>query len=401
MSDDAGDGADTLGGTGDGAGADTVDGIAFADLDVAVAHWGINAWGGAEYLVTRLADALDCAEVHTLGSPAPDDPNPYGDVEFVDVTDSLSPRPLRKLQSRAGRVFEYALWEDVDWREFGDPDVLVTSGATTRAVITPDDTLHCNYCHSPPRWFYDLYHDRKDSLVGQLSRPLVRYLRLRDATIDPRVDCYFANSPIIARRLHKYYKRDSEVLYPPVDIDSYRDDGDDGFYLHLGRLDEEKGVPAVVAAFEDSEHRLVMAGGRGDVSEEVRSRIDRAANVDYRGFVTEEEKHDLLASCRAVVFNGRNEDFGIVPIEANASGKAVLARDDGFPGVFVGDGENGLLHDGTAAGIRDAVERFERDGIDGDPAGEVERFSTGAFVEQCRTAITQRYAAFRTRGLDG
>jgi glycosyltransferase involved in cell wall biosynthesis len=372
--------------------------IDVADLDVAVAHWGVNAWGGAEYLVTELADALDCEVVHTLGDPAPDDPNPYGDVDFVDVTESLSPRPLRKLQARAGRVFEYALWEDVDWREFGDPDVLVTSGATTRAVITPDDTLHLNYCHSPPRWFYDLYHDRKDSLTGLLARPLVRYLRLRDQTVDPRVDGYFANSPIIARRLQKFYKRDSEVLYPPVDLDTYHDDGDEGFYLHLGRLDEEKGVPAVVDAFADGDHDLVLAGGRGDVSEAVMDRIRRADTIDYRGFVPEAEKRDLLATCRAVVFNGRNEDFGIVPIEANASGKAVFARNDGFPGLFVEEGENGLLHDGTAAGIRDAVTRFEREGIAGDPRSAVERFSTDAFVEQCRTSVAERYAAVQ-RGL--
>ncbi|MFB6083656.1 MAG: glycosyltransferase, partial [Halorientalis sp.] len=345
-----------------------------ADLDVAVAHWGIDAWGGAEYLVTHLAEALDCDRVYTLGDPAPDDPNPYGDVTFVDVLPSLSPTPPRRLQSRVGRVFEYALWEDVDWREYGRPDVLVTSGATTRAVITPDDTLHLNYCHSPPRWFYDLYHDRKDSLVGQLARPLVRYLRMRDATVDPRVDGYFANSPIVARRIRKFYDRDSEVLYPPVDLSAYEDRGDEGFYLHLGRLDEEKGVPAVVEAFTGSDHRLVLAGGRGDVDEAVMDRIRRADAIDYRGFVDEAEKYDLLATCRALVFNGRDEDFGIVPIEANASGKAVLTRDEGFPALFVEDGANGYRHDGSAAAILDAVERFEREGVAGDPRDRAERF---------------------------
>src|SRR6056297_2355980 len=96
-----------------------------SDLEVAVAHWGVNAWGGAEYLVTKLAEALGCDRVYTLGEPDPDTSNPYGDVQFVDVTDTLSPGPLRKLQTRVGRVFEYALWEDVDWREFGHPDVLL------------------------------------------------------------------------------------------------------------------------------------------------------------------------------------------------------------------------------------------------------------------------------------
>jgi glycosyltransferase involved in cell wall biosynthesis len=374
-------------------------GAGLEDLSPAVAHWHVNAWGGAEYLVTNLAEALGVPRVYTLGEPSPDDPNPYGDVEFVDVLGGLSPSPVRRVQARAGRVFEYALWEDVDWREYGDPDVLVTSGSTTRAVITPDDTLHVNYCHSPPRWFYDLYHDRKGSLAGVLARPLVRHLRTRDAATDARVDGYLANSPVVARRLWKYYKRESTVLYPPVDLDAYRDAGDDGFYLHLGRLDEEKGVPAVVEAFAGTDHRLVLAGGMGDVSPDVRDRIERSPNVDYRGFVTEETKHDLLSRCRALVFNGRNEDFGIVPIEANASGKAVLTRDEGFPGVYVRDGENGYEHDGTAAGIRGAIGRFEAEGVSGDPAATAERFGSDRFESELSAAIESQWAELSAFGI--
>lgn len=368
--------------------------VALTDLDVVVAHWHVRAWGGAEYLVTRLAEALDESAVYTLGAPDPEDANPYGDVRFEDVTPSLSTPRLRRLQRRAGRVFEYAQWEDVDWREFGDPDVLVTSGATTRAVITPDDTLHVNYCHSPPRWYYDLYHDRKDSLAGTIARPMVRYLRTRDMTVDPRVDHYFANSPIIERRLWKFYKRDAEVLYPPVDLDAYytRDDGD--YYLHLGRLDTEKGVPEVVKAFAGSDYQLVLAGGMGDIPDNVRDRIRSAANIEYLGFVDEDEKYDLLADCRAVVFNGRNEDFGIVPIEANASGKPGLVRDEGFPAVFVDDGDNGLLHDGSAAGIRAAVDRLEREGIDGVPRDHVDSFSQFTFTERLDALVTGAYEAF-------
>jgi glycosyltransferase involved in cell wall biosynthesis len=365
-----------------------------ANLDVAVAHWHVDAWGGAEYLVTHLAEVLGEDTVYTIGSPAPDEPNPYGDVRFVDVLPSLSTTPLRRLQSRAGRVFEYALWEDVDWRAFGDPDVLVTSGATTRAVITPDDTLHVNYCHSPPRWFYDLYHDRKDSLTGQLARPLVRHLRTRDMAIDPRVDHYLVNSPIIKRRLWKYYKRDSEVLYPPVDLEACHIGEDEGYYLHLGRLDKEKGVPEIVDAFQGSNHRLVLAGGSGDVNDTVRDDIERASNVDYRGFVEESEKFNLLARCRALVFNGRNEDFGIVPIEANASGKPVLTRAEGFPGVFVEDGENGYLHDGTASGILAAIDRFENEGIDGDPCDQTDQFSMDTFTRTLTSSIEEAYRSF-------
>lgn len=366
--------------------------MALTDLDVAIAHWHVRSWGGAEYLVTHLGEALDQDTVYTLGDPDPESENPYGDVRFEDVTPSLSTPRLRRLQRRAGRVFEYAQWEDVDWREFGDPDVLVTSGATTRAVITPDDTLHVNYCHSPPRWYYDLYHDRKDSLAGVLARPLVRYLRTRDMTVDPRVDHYFANSPIIERRLWKFYKREAEVLYPPVDLDAYYDGDDEGYYLHLGRLDEEKGVPEVIEAFAGTDERLVLAGGMGDIPDAVRDRIERASNVDYRGFVGEHEKYDLLAGCRAVVFNGRNEDFGIVPIEANASGKPVIARDEGFPAVFVEDGVNGLVHDGSADGIREAVERLELTGIPAATRDHVDAFSLDTFTDQLGGSLREAYA---------
>ena len=359
------------------------------DLDVAVAHWHIKSWGGAEYLVSKLAEAVGAKTVFTTGDPEPDDPNPYGDVDFYDVIQDQAYAPVKRLQQRAYRVFEYALWEDVDWREYGDPDVLITSGATPRAVITPDDTLHVNYCHSPPRWFYDLYHDRKGSWVGVLARPLVRYLRMRDQTVDPRVDRYFANSPVVARRIQKYYQRNSDILYPPVDIDEYENLGDGGFYLHLGRLDEEKGVDAVVEAFVGSDHRLVLAGSEGSIGDDAMEQVRRADEIDFRGFVDENEKRRLLGRCRALVFNARNEDFGIVPVEANASGKAVLTRNEGFPGLFVSNGENGFLHDGTPEGIQEAVEQFERDGIPGDPREQVETFSTTAFHDQLESSIVR------------
>lgn len=369
----------------------------FEDLDVAVAHWYVNSWGGAEYLVTKLAEAVEVDRVYTLGKPDWDDSNPYGGVAFEDVTPSLDYSAVRRLQRRAGRVFEYAQWEDVDWRQFGDPDVLITSGATTRSVITPDDTLHVNYCHSPPRWYYDLYHDRKSSLLGAVSRPLLRYLRTRDMAVDPRVDHYIVNSPIIKRRLWKYYKRDSEVLYPPVEIDRYHNDGDHGFYLHLGRLDEEKGVPAVVGAFKGLDERLVMAGGAGDVDDSVLKRIERAENIEWRGFVDEDEKLELLSQCSAVVFNGRNEDFGIVPIEANASGKPVVSRNDGFPGIFVEERYNGVLHDGTERGIKRAVDRVHHADLSVEPEASVSRFSFERFSEMLRKGIETSYDDLQAR----
>ncbi|MFC5971139.1 glycosyltransferase [Halomarina salina] len=371
--------------------------VSLADLDVAVAHWGIDSPGGAEAVAVALADALDCDRIYTLGVPDVGTRETYPDVEFYDLLDDAALEPLRRAQARIDRVFEYALWEDVDWRAYGPPDVLVTSGATTRAVLTPDETLHLNYCHSPPRTLYDRYHDRTDGLPGVLARPLVRYLRLRDAAVDDRVDGYLANSPVIARRLWKFYDRDAEVLYPPIDVAALghldRERGDR--YLHLGRLDVEKGVPEVVAAFEELDQPLDFVGPRGDVPGDVLDRIDRAPNMRYLGFVDAAEKRRLLVESRAVVFNGVAEDFGIVPVEAVAAGAACLARDEGFPSMFVDEGI-GLRHDGTGAGVRDAVERFEADPFDADRQ-RAEEFSREAFESRLETTVTERYEAFDAR----
>lgn len=364
------------------------------NCSITLAHWHSNSWGGAEYLVTKLADVLDLDTIYTIGQPEPDSPNPYGDVRWVDATSG----PVDAIRRKAGRAGEYALWEDVDWRELGDPDILITSGSTTRAVITPDDVLHVNYCHSPPRWLYDLYHERKSSLLGTLARPAIRYFRLRDQTVDSRVDAYLANSPIIQKRLWKYYKRDSTVLYPPLDLDSYYHEPDAGFFLHLGRLDSEKGIEAIVSAFQERDARLVLAGGRGDASEGLIRKIRNSPNIEYRGFVDEEEKYELLATCRAVVFNGINEDFGIVPVEANASGKPCLVRDDGFPGLFVEDGTNGLVHDGTAVGIGRALDRLDEfDVSQTDFETLVEPFSLSVFEQRLEAILTKEYETMQSR----
>jgi glycosyltransferase involved in cell wall biosynthesis len=371
--------------------------VELADLDVAVAHWGIDSPGGAEAVAVALADALDSDRLYTLGVPDADTRETYPGTDFYDLLADSTLEPLRRAQHRVDRVFEYALWEDVDWQSYGPPDVLVTSGATTRAVITPDETLHLNYCHSPPRTLYDRYHDRTSGGAGLLARPLLRHLRTRDATVDDRVDGYLANSPVIARRLWKFYDREAEVLYPPVDVEALaaadRDRGER--YLHLGRLDVEKGVPEVVAAFEGLDRPIDFVGPRGDVADALLDRIGRAPNMRYRGFVTSEEKRRLLRGSRAVVFNGVEEDFGIVPVEAVAAGAACLARDEGFPGLFV-DGAVGLRHDGTGSGIRNAVERFEADPFDADRE-RAREFSREAFERRLAGTVTDRFEAFTER----
>lgn len=351
-------------------------------MEIRIAHWTPGSWGGGEYVATRLAEVFGQSEVLSFGSP--EGSNPYGNITFRDITSSLSYPRIRRLQQRVDRVFEYAMWEDVDWREFGNPDVLITSGSTTRAVITPESTTHVNYCHSPPRWLYDLYHDRKQSLVGTISRPLIRYLRMRDTSVDLRVDRYVANSPVVQDRIRSFWNRDSTVIYPPIDTDSYWSEASEGFYLHIGRTDIEKGVREVVSAFKNSDAELKMAGSIG--SWDPRDEISDHPNIEWLGFVSEQEKRGLLAQCEALIFNGIEEDFGIVPIEALASRKPVLVRSDGgFPSQVIDDGINGYHHDGSPAGIRNAMRRLEDEKLN---VEATDVFDISHFEEQMREVIS-------------
>lgn len=135
----------------------------------------------------------------------------------------------------------------------------------------------------------------------------------------------------------------------------------------------------------------MLIGPERNDTEAVLAAVDRHPSVEYRGFVPFAEKRDLYEWARAVVFNGVAEDFGIVPVEAVAAGASCLAREEGFPALFV-DERTGLFHDGSVAGIRAAVDRFERDPFPADHA-RAEQFARERFTEELRRHLAGRYRA--------
>ena len=125
------------------------------NLKIAIAHWKPRSWGGAEYLVTKMAEVLGIDKIYTLGKLPSE--NPYGKVDFYDITKDLDFSLLKRFQLKFDRLFEYSIWESVDWSMYGDFDIIISSGSTTRAIITPDNVMHVNYCHSPPQDGFTIY----------------------------------------------------------------------------------------------------------------------------------------------------------------------------------------------------------------------------------------------------
>jgi len=150
------------------------------------------------------------------------------------------------------------------------------------------------------------------------------------------------------------------VVYPPVDVDQYSQRERADYYLAYSRLIPEKRMGRIVRAFDGLDERLVV-GGAG----EERDRLERIApdNVEFVGYMPEDEKLRRLGEAEALLFNAENEDFGLIPVEAFASGTPVLGVDEGYTKFQIEEGDNGYTHAPDPTSIRESVERFEADGV--------------------------------------
>lgn len=306
-------------------------------MKVGVFHWAFDFFGGGEKVAMDLAEALGQKRVYTLFSER-EDPEGRG-IRAVDVSEYLPrwARILRKL-TKSKRALEYWLWEMLDVTEIGDFDIILTSGVTPRAIITQEHIMHVNFCHSVPRWLWDLWHYRWKMVKRSMKIfTFAELFRWMDVVADSRVDYYFVNSELIKRRLWKYLKRDSVILYPSIETKKYKFKEYGDFVLHMGRFDIEKQIMPVIKACEKARVRLVLTGSAGNDTKtyEYVQKHNGNGIIDFRGFVSEEEKLELLATCKAVIYNPINEDFGIIPTEALASSKPVIVNNTGYPPLLI------------------------------------------------------------------
>jgi glycosyltransferase involved in cell wall biosynthesis len=291
-------------------------------------------------------------------------------------------------------------------------DVVVSSShAVAKGVLTGPDQLHVCYCHTPLRYAWDLQHQylAQSGLGfgprGLLTRMLLHRLRTWDVVSANRVDRFVANSHFVARRIAKTYRREAEVIHPPVDVDAFTPDGErDDYYVTASRFVPYKCIDVIVEAFRAMPNRRLVVIGDGPDAARIRARA--GANVTLLGHRPFAELREHFRRARAFVFCAA-EDFGITPIEAQATGAPVIAFAGGalretIPGL---DGEEPCgVHfaEQTPAGVRAGVEAFERnaDRITAEACRRnaerfsVERFRTrfSQFLEQ---AIAEHHAAVR------
>jgi glycosyltransferase involved in cell wall biosynthesis len=274
--------------------------------------------------------------------------------------------------------------EQLDLRGY---DLIISSeSGPAKGIIPPPSALHLCYCHSPMRYLWNMFHDYRNQ-AGRVTKlimpPLAHYLRLWDAASADRVDCFVANSETVAARIRRYYRREAEVIWPPVDTDAFTPvpESERGDYmLMVGELVAYKRPELAVEAFNRMRAKLVIIGGG-----EMLHRIRRLAGptVTVLGPRPFEDLRHHYARCRALIFPGE-EDFGIVPVEAMASGRPVIAYGRGGATETVLPNVTGLLFDEqTPEAIIDAVEQCRV--IDFDPqkiAAHAGQFSRQRFIAQ-------------------
>ena len=238
--------------------------------------------------------------------------------------------------------------------------VISSESGPAKGVITRPDALHVCYCHSPMRYVWDMYHQYLAS-AGPIVRalyPLIAHrLLMWDRLSADRVDYFIANSSFIASRIRKYYRRESEIIFPPVNTSEFSHQAERGdFYLCLGQLVAYKRADLAVEAFNRLGLPLVVVG-EGELFEGLQAKA--GANVRLMGRQPFPVIKDLLQRCRGLIFPGM-EDFGIVPVEAMAAGAPVIAYGKGGALETVIHGKTGILfHEQTVDALVHAVQQLE------------------------------------------
>jgi len=278
--------------------------------------------------------------------------------------------------------------------------VISTSHCAVKSVIRPGAAVHVCYCHSPMRYAWDQFpayfgEDQVGVVQNRLLRPILAGLARWDRSTAGRVDRFVANSRYVAARIRRYYNRGSTVVYPPVDTTFYRPNPDprvqDPGFLVVSALVPYKRVDVAIRACRQIGARLTVVG-RGP--EQARLETLGGSDVQFRGWLGDDEIRDLYSSATAVLLPGI-EDFGMVPVEAQACGCPVVAVGVGGARETVINGVTGVLAaDGSVDAFAEALERCRRTSFDRDAIrGNALRFSREHFRSAFQAAVSDALTA--------
>jgi glycosyltransferase involved in cell wall biosynthesis len=376
-------------------------GSRFDGIRVALVHHWFVSFAGGERVVDTIAGMFPNADIFTLFlderklSPA---------LRGRKITASFLDRMpgARKVHRHCLPLYPLA----TEMLDLSGYDLVITSDSgPMKGVITDLDATHICYCHSPMRYLWDGYsaYRRDMSSISKFVFELTsHYVRNWDYVAAQRVDHFIANSRYVAQRIHKYYRRQSTIIHPPIDTSrSYLANSHDDYYLAVGRLVPYKRTDVLIGACQKLGRKLVIVG---DGPEKERLKKSAGKNVEFVGETADEQLREIYARCRALLF-AADEDFGMVPLEAQSYGRPVIAYGKGgsLETVVGATGSavrqkasSGELLTGifferqSAESLADAISTFESSEhlfVPEDIQSHARRFDTSVFVERLNNYI--------------
>ena len=360
-------------------------------LKVALVHDWMNQIGGAEDVLEALVDLFPNAPIYT-SLYAPDRMPPHW--RNWDIRPNfINKLPFAHRKQQLYFPLYPFSFEQHDLR--GYDLVISNKSGFCHGVITGPETVHICYCLTPTRYVWRYHQYAEQERLGRLTRtilpPFLTRLRQWDRLAADRVDHFVAISQEVRRRIAKVYRRESAIIYPPVDTSRFVPSPDvEDYYLLVARLVPYRRIDLLIEAFNKMKRPLRIAGSGRD-----RERLEALAGptVQFLGYVPDDALPDLIAKCRAFMFPGE-EDFGIAPLQAMAAGRPVIAYAAGGALETVIPDETGTLFaEQSVAAIIEAVEGFDTDSIDPERIRQhAQTFDVVQFKTQIQALVTEKMA---------
>lgn len=357
---------------------------------IALVHEYLTRLGGAERVLKHLSDLYPKADIFTLlynqDKVSKVFPPEKVRVSFVNNFPNFIKSKVKFLAP----ILPSAI-ESFDLSQY---DLVISStNSFAKGVITKPRAIHIAYCHAPATFLWNAFHSyrkqqRKGGFGNFMILLLTHYLRQWDRQAADRVDYFIANSKLTQSRIKKYYRKDSKVIYPPVDIERLKATKEHkDYFLIVSQLTQYKNIDIAVEAFNKLGLPLVIIGDGPE-----RKRLQKLANknVELKGFLDDETIVEYYQNCRAFIFAG-SDDFGIAPVESMAAGKPVLALREGGALETIVEGKTGEFFDAPIIELlADGVRRITDNTYDYKYIRKhSEQFSTKRFIKEIEDYIKQ------------
>ena len=375
-------------------------------MKVAIVQEWLVTVGGSDKVVKAILDVFPDADIYTL--VAKKEVCDELGIPWEKVhTSFIQKMPLGTKKHRAYLpLFPFAI-EQFDLRGY---DVVISSShCVAKGVLTKADQLHICYCHSPIRYCWDMYNEYLEEshldkgFKSWLVRLMLHPIRQFDAIAGSRVDYYISNSDYVGQRIRKTYRRKATTIHPNIDISNFELCNDkQEYYLASSRLVAYKKIDTIIEAFNQMpDKKLVVIGGGPNLEAYRKLAKDNVTVMGYQPF---DVLKDKMQHAKAFVF-AADEDFGMIPIEAQSCGTPVIAYGHGGSLETVNGGKTGLFfNEQTPEAIVEAVNKFETMGSQpfapADCRQWAEGFSEERFKREIKEFVEEKYEEFKKNGIN-